>query len=392
MKTVEIKARSGLRNEVSGERFTPDDLFSGRNVDLDKTGKLSRRLGTSLLSAGATTSLWSEGGYAFYVRAGMLYQVHADLTATAVATNVGARVAYTLLGNTVYWSDGVQSGRINSGVNRSWGIAPPNNFISLAPTSGDLPAGTYGVTLVYMRGDMESGAPRGQYITLPAASGISLSGLPVSSDPSVTEKAIYITNPDGGVFFRAAIIDNATAAITVRGAWSDVLPLRTQFKSAAPAGQVVGIYSGRAYVAQGKNLFYSDPYEYELFDMRSSFISFESDVRIFAPVKDGVFVATETETRFLQGTEPSTFVSTPAAPYGGVLGTLTYPRNDLLLKEGVQGAAAVWWSTNGVCLGTTKGELVNLTSGRYVPPTARRGSGLFKMRSGTPQYLATLFN
>lgn len=392
MKTVEIKARSGLRNEVSGERFTPDDLLSGSNVDLDKTGKLSRRLGTLQLSAGATTSLWAEGDSGFYVRGGSLYQLHADLTATVVATNVGERVTYVRLGSTVYWSDGTKSGRVNSGANRSWGIAPPTNSYLLSAAAGDLPAGTYGVTLVYMRDGMESGAPRGQYITLPAASGLSLTGLPVSSDPSVTEKALYITNADGGVFFRAAILPNATTALTVYGAWSDTLALRTQFKSAAPAGHLVGIYNGRAYVAQGNALFYSDPYEYELFDLRSSYIPFSATPTIFAPVKDGLFVATETETVFLQGSDPSTFVSTQVAPYGGVPGTLTYPRNDLLLEKGVQGEAAMWYSTNGVCLGTAGGEFVNLTGSRYVSPAARRGSGLFKMRSGTPQYLATLFN
>ena len=95
---------------------------------------------------------------------------------------------------------------------------------------------------------------------------------------------------------------------------------------------------------------------------------------------------------FLTGRDPKEFVSITVLNHGGVQGTLVYPSNDKLTAEGVQGIAAMWVSRVGVCLGTTGGNLVNLTGDRYEMSAARKGGGLFKMRDGTPQYVSTLFN
>jgi hypothetical protein len=390
--TVEIKVRDGVRNDVTSERFTPRDLLVGNNVDIDGTGKLSRRLGRAEVSSGAASSLWSDGMQAFYVRSSQLYQLHPDYSSTSVATGVNPTVSYGALDRAVYWTDNKQSGRVKDGVNTRWGIEVPTPTFEVSTTFGDLPAGTYGVTITYLRNGMESGAPRGKFLAVPENGAIRIQNIPTAADTSVDGAIVYITRPDGEIFFRSALLGPADTDVTVYATHEDTLPLRTQFKGPAPAGHTVGFYAGRSYVGQGSVLFYSDPYEYELFDLGRNFIQFEGPIRIFAPVNDGVFVATDRQTFFLAGREPSEFVSSLVLPFGGVQGTLTYPRNDEITDRGVQGIAAMWVSHAGVCLGTTGGGLVNMTGDRYELPTVVKGGGLFKMRSGTPQYVSTLFN
>lgn len=386
MATVEIKAHKGVRNDVSSERFSREDLLIGTNIDIDETGKVSRRAGVTQLSAGATSSVWSNGKLAFFVRSSTLYQLHPDFSETPVTSGVGKNVSYDAIGDVVFWSDGVQSGRIEHGTNVQWGVPVPPSDFTLEATSGDLPAGTYGVTLVNLRGGMESGAPRPKYITVPANSGVRIDNL------DATNKRIYMTRTNGEVFFTVGDLPPDEANATVVGLAGDSLNLRTLLKSPAPAGQIVKHYRGRMYVIDGNVIWYSDPYEYELFDKRKNYLQFETAVTIFAPLNDGVFVATEKETVFLSGDDPAKFQSNTVLAAGGVRGTLVYPRVDQLQKEGVQGAAAVWVSRAGVALGMAGGQLMILTGDRYVMPKASDGCGLFKIRSGTPQYVATLFN
>lgn len=390
--TVEIKAHSGIRNDVSSERFSPSDLLTGINIDIDETGQVSRRLGVAQISAGATSSLWSADTHAYYVRSNSLYQLNVDKTTKVLATGVAKRVAYESVAGVVYWSDGLRAGRVSDGASHQWGVTPPPNAFTLREVPGDLPAGSYGVTLVYMRGSQESGAPRGQFITVADNSALRIDNIPVSSDPTVTGKALYITSQNGEVFFRSAILHPSDTSVTVFDLAAAVLPLRTQFKGAAPAGNMLGFHGSRMYVVQGDTLWYSDPFEYELFDLRSSFIRFPSNITLFAPVNDGVFLGIEDETFFLQGMEPSQFVSTTVASYGAIPGTLVYPALDLVLKGDIQGSAGMWMSQRGVCLGLTGGQFSNLTSARFTASSARRGGALFKLRAGAPYYVASLFS
>lgn len=392
VKPVEIKAHSGVRNDVSSDRFSPNDLLIGDNVDIDETGSVFRRLGRELISSGDTSSLWSDGTSAFYVQNSGLYQLFPDMSSRLLEANFGRHVAYASANNTVYLSDGIKNRKISNGSVSIWGVEQPKNTFLLTQTHGDLQPGTYGVAITYLKNGVESGAPRGQFIALASVSGLRLDNIPLPSDSSIDEIAVYVTRPNGETFYRAAVVSAKTTTVTITAEVLDALPLRTQFKGPLPAGQIVSLYAGRAYVCSGNTLWYSEPYEYELCDYRYNYIQFDSNLTIFAPVNDGVFVATEAKTTFLRGREPSEFVSDEPHTLGGILGTLVFPRADYVTKDGVQGAVAMWTSTTGVCAGVTGGQLLHFTSGRYALPAAKRGGGLFKIRSGTPQYVTSLFN
>jgi hypothetical protein len=394
MKTEQINGSAGIRNNVSAERLTKTDLTEAVNVDIDRTGKISRRGGRSPLSGlgAAAHSLYAEGPDAFFVSGGSLKRLNADLTATTVRAGVaGRRVAYTPIAGETYWSDGLQSGVIGSAGYRPWGIAVPG-APSLARVPGELRGGTYLAAMTYVRSTgLESGASPLLTITVADYSGLSFSDLPVSDDPLVTHKRLYVSTPGGELPLLAATLSNSDTEAAVLAAPPAGIPLRTSQLGPLPAGQVVGAYNGYSFVASGPYLWYSLSFEYELCHLRDGYIHMGAPVRTFAPVSDGVYVGLESETVFLSGADPAAFESVTVAPYGAVLGTEREVRNDLISKDGVKGTAVMWASTEGICLGLNGGQFTNLTSERYsLAGTPERGASLFKVRNGTPQFLTTL--
>lgn len=392
-KPIELRGGNGIRNDVSPERFSLQDLSVGENIDIDETGKVSRRAGRTLVESGEFHSLWSKRGYSFVVKEGVLNRIRAGMSLEPVEAGITRRVAYEFAGDKVYWTDGSKHGVVSASGNNPWGIAPPSKLSVIASAIGDMPPGRYLCSIVYVRNTgQESGAPAAAVVELASQGALVFSDLPVSTDPFVTMKRLYVTKPNGEVMYLAAQIANSITSLTISDdEYIAEIPLRTQFMTACPGGIRVAEYRGHLFVVSGSFVCYSLPYEHELFDPRH-FLSFGSEVRTFAPVSDGIFVGLETETLFLSGTDPSKFVVTPKADYGGIVGTETTVRADLLGEEGVGDEVALWMGTSGFCLGFKGGELKNLSSARYAMPKAREGACLFKIRSGTPQALASLFN
>ena len=390
MKPVLLNAAAGVRNNTSLERFAKGDLASAVNIDIDETGAVSRRLGTVPLLPGAAHSMWSDGVRAFFVQGGVLRQLFPDMTTRAVQAGItGARVNYMSINGSVYWSDEDQSGVVTDGLARRWGLQPPPQASTLN-TFGELPAGTYGITTTYMRDDgHESGASQATWVVRDGTQGV-LVVLEKSPDALATFQRVYMTLPDSETFFFVGEVTDNAASFEISSLPSYGMELRTQFKGPAPAGHIVGYDAGRAFVAQDNFLFVSDPFEYELFDLRTGFFGFDSRISVFAPVADGIFVATQNETYFMAGTGPDNYKLTSVLPYGGVEGTTRIVRGDLIEKSEDTTNVGMWMSKQGVCLGANGGRVKNLTVGRYtMPDMSAQGASLLKIKDGTPQFLVT---
>jgi hypothetical protein len=395
MSYYEVTVEKGIRNDVGPERFDDGDMIYGRNVDLDESGKIQRRLGTAVVQAGAAHSAWSKNEKAtegFFVQGGSLKRILPDGSVSTVASIAGGRVAYVNINERTYWTDGLTSGIVNQGVNQSFGIVPPD---AVTPQSGlgNLPAGTYLCTMTFVdEVGVESGAPVSSSITLGADSALAFSGLPVSSNPRIVARNLYVSAPNGDMPMLTAILDNTATAVTISELPEQSVPVRTQFMGPPPAGQILGYHNGRCYVGRGPFLFYSQPFEYELFDLRSGFIAFSTDVQTFAAVRDGIYVGTIDKTVFLNGLNPEEFGQIPIAPYGTILGTEKEVRPDALNAQfGATDKVVLWMSRWGVVAGMNGGTTKNLTVDRYIPPDAKNGGALLKWRDGTPQFVVSLF-
>jgi hypothetical protein len=399
---VTYEAFTGLRNEVTPERFTPADLSHADNVDLDKTGRLSRRKGYASVLAGSMHSLWADDQQeiCLFAQGNQLNQLSTTYSVVPVATlqGVGNPVSYQRVSDRVYYNNGVDTGILENGAVRSWGMAPPSIPGAVA-TVGAMPAGTYQYSLTYLRGDgQESGAALAGVVTVPDVSGLAFV-LPASADPGVVTKALYLSTPDGEVLYLAALIPAATTQYTYTGDTLELnLPLATQFMGSAPAGQLIAHYRGWMFVAVGDTLYASQPYAYELFDLRE-YLQLDGQITLLAPMVDkemldgagrssGFFIGTDRSCGVLVGNDPKDFQYVPKTAYGAIAGALDYVDGSLFGDDTSGGRdLPMWLSTQGVCIGMPDMQVKNLTRSKFGFTATGQGAALFQ--PGPNRFIAT---
>jgi hypothetical protein len=144
-----------------------------------------------------------------------------------------------------------------------------------------------------------------------------------------------------------------------------------------PVGNKLAYHGGRMYIVQGRVAWYSEPFGVHVFDLARGYVALESNIRMFRPVKDGVFVGTETSIVFLRGTSPREFLYEKLATYPVIEGTDVEIDASKIGDGSVRGLAAMWTSSEGICLGTSTGDMVNLTERRLVYPKANHGAAAY---------------
>lgn len=396
---MEIKAFRGLKNTTSPERFGGKGfLDAASNVDVDDSGRVLTREAAVLALAGAYHSLWAEDDLGFVGSGNDLYRVNADLSTTWLTRLVANRpIAFSRQQSTVYFSNGVDKGRIRDGQVLSWGIAPPTGQPVAQPSGGRLPAGRYQYALTFRRADgTESGTGVAGMIELAGTGGIAFSSIAASADPEVVDKCLYLSGPNGEELFRLAALANATTTHTYLGSGYDLtVRLETQFDEPPPPGDLLEVYNGVMYVVAGDVVWYSKPYQFENFCRRDRFMRFPGNTTMFAGVNDGVYVSAGEKTWFLAGKGPEDFKSQVMFDAGAITGTAAKTTIGALkgdeAMDGTPGGAAVMWaSPDGMHIGLDGGTAINLTEREYSLPSAARGRGIVRQSRGYTQLLVAL--
>lgn len=390
---VAYSSFSGLRNDVTRERFSAGDLEVADNIDIDVSGRISRRDGFTLQQAGATHSLWADPQQTIclYAQGNVLYSMSTNSEKTAlVALKSATPISYFKVNDRVYFSNGVDTGVIEQGAVRSWGVVPPT-LPAITMGVGQMPAGTYQVTMTYVRTDgQESGAPEAAIVQMAADGGsLQFSNIPVSADPDVIAKNIYISPTNGEQLMLALVLANAaTTASYANDATELDVPLESQFLVAAPAGQIVSFYRGRMWVAVGDLLLPSQPFDYERFDLRE-YIPMDGRITLLGPVTDkemfadsarssGFYIGTDRSCGILVGADPSDFKYIPKMNYGAVPGSMAMVDGSLF-QDGSAGARElpVWLTTQGICVGMVDFTIKNLTRTRFNFDVGQQGAAVF---------------
>lgn len=141
-----VQKFSGLKNTVTAERLSPEELQVGLNIDLDDMGQARRRRGYALAAAGNYHSLFEGATATYVVRNDVLGTVNPDYSFVALRSGVGSdRLAYVQVGEDVYFSSRVTSGVVHSDTAVSdWGavsdaatwVSPVVNPTSTLPALG----------------------------------------------------------------------------------------------------------------------------------------------------------------------------------------------------------------------------------------------------------------
>lgn len=116
-----LRGSSGINNIVDPARlrFSQEsglsELKAAINVEIDETGRISRRKGTTLLTSLTDAhSLFSHKNDCFVAAQGNLYRVHADysLLGLRAGMNYAAKLSYAAAGDKIFYANGYEHGVI----------------------------------------------------------------------------------------------------------------------------------------------------------------------------------------------------------------------------------------------------------------------------------------
>jgi len=391
----------GLNNLLPESEQSITSLRQALNIDMTNTGGFRMRKGALLIKAVGSFnphSFWSDNKICL-IRIGTTLQSFNGTTLQPLRSDldmdlVSPEMSYlSILGN-VYYSDGKYMGIIESGVDRSWGLkTPPSPVLTVKEDSIDrmMNTGTYAIITTYVRNDgQESGASPITEITLTNTSQYIQVLTEPSSDPAVSNIAIYVTTPNGTEFTLYTEVTNAINTVYIdRLSFLD-RTLTTQYLSPLPAGVFLTYHAGRIFVVRNTDIWHTEPFAYELCRVAKNFISFDTQINMLAAVDGGLWVGLEDRTLFLNGDTPP-FRVAKEIPYGVVYGQwATDVPGEVLLDDRIEGKVLLWQSKRGMCLGGSNGLFRNLTENTYSFPQAVSGHGMYVRNNELDQFVVLL--
>jgi len=151
-------------------------------------------------------------------------------------------------------------------------------------------------------------------------------------------------------------------------------------------GSIVRHYKGRLYAVDGRVVWATDPMDYMRVDLMRGFMMMESEVTLFEPVSNGIFVGTANEgVRFLPGADFKQFQLVKADALPAIRGS----------GLGVEGAlfdsvgdAAIWLTTSGWVFGSGDGATKRLNENTMSVPGYESAASIVREADGMKQVIS----
>jgi len=193
-----------------------------------------------------------------------------------------------------------------------------------------------------------------------------------------------------GLASRLYIADEDSSVLRLNGTGKQ---LTTQERIPMPAGRYLAFHGGRAFVARGVFLFYSDPLNVELCDPRYNFEAFPSPITNIASVQSGLYVTTTEGVYYLQGADPGAWAHVRVGELGAIPGSGVIVPIDSMSPEAVpRGVSAhyvfAYLTRSGLAFGWDRGEVQEPTADRLRLPTDVEVSMSLVQRDGYYQFVA----
>lgn len=379
---MELKNFTGLANTVAAEAIPEGGLVEALNVDIDDAGRIRRRRGTQSVHTGRFHSLFQTSDNAvFVVRDGVFSKLNARMD-TAPLLSVGdEKLHYVQVGDRIYAKSTTQAFSFDSsGSVLPWGI-PHVPAFAVQSAPGAIFAGDCGVVATYIRtaDGQEGGASEVRYVS--TAGGILVSGIP---DLEGHTANVYLSTGDS-VFYLAATRVTGSTMLTSPVQRLGV-PLRT-FGMYPPVGRGPLAKSfGRVYVADGHVLWATEPHQFERVDRAAGYKVMESRITFLASVTQGVYIGTESGVFFMKGPFEDAKLTRIAS-----VGAPDQTPQDIdvtyVLSGEKQGVGVMYITDGGICVGTSEGEVINMTSKQFEFPKATEVSTMFRRQDGLNQFV-----
>lgn len=353
------------------------------NVDITESGLPQLRSGVRPVTTAAYRNLWQSPlhGDVFGTLGDQWVRIDpTSWTHEALATIGEGDVSHEVLNNRVVVSgpaglfvfDGSSAQRLTFD-----SAAPP---MVAALGGGSLAAGTYGVAVAWLRGDLESQTSEATFVEA-GEGGLLRVAFPLCMDPSVTGVRLYLSRQDGGELARAGDYPANAAPVDVPLLPELGRPAQFRNLSPMPAGAFLRYWRGRLLTARLNVLRWSEAMGYHLHDERHGFLQMPQRITFIEPVEGGIWIGQVDQVTFLEGTTPEGFSVRRLASRAPV------PRSSIRLPAEAVGAAAeggrevaVWLAENGYVLCTASGTMLELQAGALKGITSLYGSSVLAGR------------
>lgn len=389
--TVSLASILGVNNRLPPDKLAMRNaeasgvfVTAAANIDITDAGTLQRRKGADkVMSGGECHSFWSDPStdMAFYVDYDGLYKVTSSFVPELLAyVTPGCYFSYCKTPLDIYASNGVQFFRIDSLGAVSPAVIPlpsKNPRLVVHTTDGSIPAGKYQITISHSLPSGEEGGSSIPFMieTTTDTSRIELQDIPQLAGHTTT---VYMTGTNGDQFYTAATTSSTSLTFS---ALPDQLSRPIAFLLAPmPAGNIVRLLNGRLLVASGNILFYSEPYNYSLYNPAQNYIPFPEPITLVEPRQNGFYLSAD-QTYWIDGDLPKADLN-PVLPYKAIYGTggVIPNTND------------VWWmSERGMVVASQDGQAINLQEKNVAVNPAVSGASLFREQDGLKQMISTLF-
>lgn len=159
-----------------------------------------------------------------------------------------------------------------------------------------------------------------------------------------------------------------------------------QTYAAQVRGSIVRHYRGRLYAVDGRVIWATDAMNYKRVDLMRGFLMMESEIILFEPVANGIYVGTQNEgVRFLAGPDFKQLQLVKADNLQAVRGSgLAVDGADF----GSIGASAVWLTAKGWVFGSGDGATKRLTDKSLALPSYEQSTSILREQNGIRQLLS----
>lgn len=193
---------------------------------------------------------------------------------------------FTVMNNTCFMGNGIEAVAFSGGAVRKWGIIRPTvGAMSGSAGAAGSPSGTYELRVTFGNSTTghESSASdtAGSTVTV-SSQKIAVSNIPISPDPQVDRRFLYVRNTATQArFYRAGTLsDNVTTGLSLD--FVDVnltVPAPTTTSSAPPPSTIIAaaVYKDRLFVATPTALYYSPIAKPEAFDLDVNYEAVNAD-------------------------------------------------------------------------------------------------------------------
>jgi len=382
---------------------SPKRCVAAVNVDLDDRGRPELRDGTTQrVAATSGLSAFCGLGMAVFQDQGTIKRVTdtATWTTADVVTglNASAEVIFHEYENWILWTNGLESGKIDStGAYQPWSLTRPA-APTLGETSGTLPAGRYRVSVLYVDANgVEHAASESAVITLASPAAITVDVPAPDSEAALIR--VFASKTNGTDLFFVGSAVPGVFPVTVSDVAVSDEPLRTRGFSPVVPGDGIFSFGGMVITFHGRYLQPSFGPAIHLFELHRTEEERPGVIQAGGGLEFGFWLVCERGAYFTKGDVPGAWVTSSRKDARQYAKGCLVLDADLVGGVDALGDVALFVSDAGLMCGTSDGRMLALTDDKHqldvVGKTAdivyRQHSGIYPpQRTTPPQILFTL--